>query len=87
MQIIAEAFWAINSLSFEHGVVRRLIEQHHFEKVVTGFLLKNYLEDVQSNTYEPGHLTPKLSLTNDKQNILSELFWCTGNVINDSSIF
>ena len=46
LDIIAEAIWTINEICFESGMTQKLFEQHAFDQVVTGFLLRHYLEDV-----------------------------------------
>lgn len=46
LDIIAEAIWTINEICFEPGMTQKLFELHSFDQVVTGFLLRHYLEDV-----------------------------------------
>jgi hypothetical protein len=46
-------------------------------------LIRLFLEDVvQKNSYEPGHYTPVLKLSDGKQEVLLNLLWLTANQLD-----
>lgn len=82
---MANTFWILQNLSFEAGIRRKLFLEYEIHRSFTAVLLEHFMGELSTFTYTPGHLTHQLDLSESKAQLLTDLLWCSGNIIEDYS--
>lgn len=70
VDVMCDALWALQNLSFVAGVSHTLVVEHKIQRVILAIFIDHFIEDTQ--------------ITELKIKLLTELLWHTANIIGDA---